>query len=142
MVSFSILVLVEYEVRKGLQLLHDAVHARDQLIRAEVSLFLLELLLAAGLMHDVEGVESVLLVVSLFADGPAERATLLSDLQGLLSVSLLLPCRRVVALRFCDDGNQQVQHEDNHEEDCEEEDQPVEVAEVDQLVVDIKVAYA
>ena len=57
LVTLSILLLISDLLGQLLQLFHDSEHPVDELVSAKFELLCLKLLLAAGLVHDIESVE-------------------------------------------------------------------------------------
>ena len=96
-------------------------------------LCLIKCALSAGLLHDVHELGCDCALLGVDKSWVEERVESCANLEGSFTVSSLILVFCVDYLCLRDNGNQQVQHENNKEENGEEEDQPVMVVEVVQV---------
>jgi len=89
------------------------------------------LIIGTGLLNKVKQAGDVM---RLEVEEPEEGAVRLPDLLRLLAVSVLNFRIRELSLSLCDNRDEQVKHQDNQEEDKNEENYPVKIAEFSQLV--------
>ena len=100
---------------------------------------LLQLLLVISLLHNVEHITRIALLA---VERPEEGEAALADLLSFLAVRLLDFRVGVVVLSSCDNGDEQVEHEDDQEEGRDEEDEPIDLAQVLHLPLVIEIANA
>ena len=84
-----------------------------------------------GLLRDVEQGRLVCIALE---EGPEEGVAETTNLQSPLHVGRLNTSDRVIGLRRWNNRDQQVEHEDNQEEADEEENNPVHIAEIIDLI--------
>jgi len=88
------------------------------------------LIIGTGLLNKVKQAGDVM---RLEVEEPEEGAVRMPDLLRLLAVRVLNFKIRELCLSLCDNRDEQVKHEDNQEEDKNEENNPVKIAELNQI---------
>ena len=90
----------------------------------------IQLIIGTGLLNKVKQAGDVM---RLEVEEPEEGAVRMPDLLRLLAVRVLNFKIRELCLSLCDNRDEQVKHEDNQEEDKNEENNPVKIAELNQI---------
>ena len=90
------------------------------------------------LLGDVEYVREVIIILTCIHQ-PEDRVAFLAYLLGFLKVRGLHPCGSELALCLRDNRNEQVEHENNEDEADQEEDHPVYVTHMRDLIINIEI---